>query len=111
MTQHYSNPDREFDSYALPDLEVFELTAEEVAVQDEDLVYEYSKRFEFRLCHMNNHVRQAMLRTIVDEEGITGGWFYWYCSPGCLPDSEAIGPFGSHHEALDAAREDCADNA
>lgn len=34
--QHYSNPQRERDPYALPDLEIFELTAAEVASMDED---------------------------------------------------------------------------
>jgi hypothetical protein len=104
--QAYSNIDRENDPHALPDLEIFQLTAEEVAEQDQDLVYEYSKRFEFRLCHMNGRVRQAMLDTIVAEEGITGGWFYWYCFPGCMPDSEAMGPYPTRTAALKAARED-----
>jgi hypothetical protein len=31
------------------------------------------------------------------------GWFYWCCSPGCLPESEASGPYDSYGEALTAA--------
>ena len=34
------------------------------------------------------------------------GWYYWYCSPGCLPDSEAMGPFTTEQEAVDSARHD-----
>ncbi len=34
------------------------------------------------------------------------GYFYWACSAGCLPDSEPVGPFASHAEALAAAREE-----
>jgi hypothetical protein len=109
MSQHYSNPEREQDEHALPDLEVFQLTATEAAAQCEDLVRDYSKRHEFRLCHMNGKVQEAMLEAMVAEEGITGGWFYWYCLPGCLPDGPAIGPFDSRAEALAAAREEAAE--
>lgn len=103
--QAYSNPKRANDPYSLPDVEVFELTAQEAAAQDEDLVYEYSKRHEFRLCHMNSRVQEAMLDAIVEEEGITGGWFWWTCLPGCMPDSCAFGPFATRQEALADAQE------
>lgn len=33
------------------------------------------------------------------------GWYYWYCLPGCLPDSDAIGPFDTEAEALEDARD------
>ena len=39
---------------------------------------------------------------LVDMEG---GWFWWTCLPGCLPDSCAFGPFASHAEALADAME------
>lgn len=106
MTQAYSDPSREDDEHALPDLEIFQRTASECALDDEDLVYEYMKRHEFRLAGMNSRTREAMIDAIIEEEGIKGGWFYWYCFPGCLPDSEAIGPFDSYDAALKAARED-----
>jgi Formamidopyrimidine-DNA glycosylase len=32
-------------------------------------------------------------------------WFYWCCSPGCLPDSEASGPYKTYREALIEATE------
>jgi hypothetical protein len=35
------------------------------------------------------------------------GWFYWTCCPGCMPDSDATGPF----QTEEAAREDCIANA
>jgi hypothetical protein len=28
------------------------------------------------------------------------GWWWWSCSPGCLPDSEPFGPFGTEDEAI-----------
>lgn len=30
---------------------------------------------------------------------IAEGWYYWFCFPGCLPDSSAFGPFASEDEA------------
>lgn len=105
--QVYSNPARESDPHALPDVEVFQLTAAEVAAMDEDTVYEYSKRHEFRLCHMNDRTRDAMIDTMIEELGITGGWFYQFCFPGCLPDSDPIGPFATADEARKAAQADC----
>ena len=99
MPYAYSNPERAGDTYALPDIEVFQLTAREVAGRDEDLIYEYIKRPEFRLAGTDGRVRDHMLDAMVEEEGIKGGWFWWACFPGCLPDSEAAGPFGSAREA------------
>jgi hypothetical protein len=55
MSYHYSNPTRENDPHALPDVEVF-------------------------------------------NEGPQ--WFYAFGFPGCLWDSDPVGPFGSESEAL-----------
>lgn len=33
------------------------------------------------------------------------GWYWWSCMPGCMPDSEATGPFDSEDEAIVNARE------
>jgi hypothetical protein len=103
--QAYSNPKRATDPHSLPDVEVFQLTAAEAAAQDEELVWEYSKRPEFKLCHMNGSVQEAMLDAIVEEECIEGGWFWWSCFPGCMPDGPAIGPFKTQAEALADAQE------
>lgn len=34
------------------------------------------------------------------------GWYWWYCHPGCLPDSEPYGPYISAQAAQEAANED-----
>jgi hypothetical protein len=31
--------------------------------------------------------------------GETKAWFYWFCLPGCLPDSDPMGPFKTDKEA------------
>lgn len=32
-------------------------------------------------------------------ELLATGWYWWHCQPGCLPDSEAVGPFATTDEA------------
>ena len=103
--QAYSDPKRASDPHSLPDVEVFQLTAQEAAAQDEELVWEYSRKHEFRLCHMNSRVQEAMLDAIVENEGIEGGWFWWTCLPGCMPDSCAFGPFETRQLALQDAQD------
>ena len=107
--QVYSDQEREEDEHALPDAEVFELTAEEAALLDEDRIYEYSSREEHRLCFMNSKARAAMIDAIIAEEGLKGGWYYQYCFPGCLPDSEPYGPYDTKQDAIDALREEFAE--
>lgn len=103
----YSNPDRANDAHALPDVEVFELTAEEAVQQDEELMWKASKRYPF--AHMNSRDRQKAIDWAIEESGATGGWYWQSCFPGCLPDSDAFGPFATRKEALEdaqASRED-----
>lgn len=60
--QVYSDPLREADPHALPDVEVFYQAEEEP------------------------------------------GWYFWFCFPGCLPDSDPIGPYRTKRAAIAAAR-------
>jgi hypothetical protein len=36
--------------------------------------------------------------------GLTPGWYWQACFPGCLPDGEMVGPFKSEEDALGDAR-------
>jgi hypothetical protein len=101
--QVYSNPEMESDPCALPDVEVFYMTAEEYVLQDEDLCWEARKKFP--LASMNSKEREKAIEWAVDESGAAGGWFYWYCQPGCLPDSSPEGPFPTADAAKQAAQE------
>ena len=105
MAHAYNDPTRADDPHALPDIEVFQLTAVEVAEMDDDLIWEYQRRHEYRLASMNGKVREAMLDAIVDEEQIAGGWYWWACFPGCMPDSDPIGPFQTEADALADAQD------
>jgi hypothetical protein len=33
------------------------------------------------------------------------GWYWQACFPGCLPDSDPVGPFETEQEAIDDAQE------
>lgn len=79
MAQHYSNPKRAKDAYSLPDLETFYRTQEENR--------EYGD-------------------VDGDDNPMPAGWYFWYCFPGCMPDSEPNGPYDTEALAVLAARED-----
>ena len=93
------------DPHALPDVEVFELTASEVAKMMEEEIGEYLKRFP--LATMNSRECERMFDTMIAELGITGGWFYAYLDGGldCWSGGP-YGPFENHKLALAAMREE-----
>lgn len=37
-------------------------------------------------------------------EGEESGYYYWFCFPGCLPESNYTGPFSTENAALLDAR-------
>lgn len=76
MSQAYSNPRRETDPFALPDLEIF-LVPEDYPCLDEET-----------------------------GSPLSPGWYWWPCSPGCLPDGDPIGSFESEEDALADAQSD-----
>ena len=39
-----------------------------------------------------------------DSESLEPGWYWWACFPGCLPDSDPVGPFDTEAEAIEDAR-------
>jgi len=75
--QVYSDPERANDEYALPDVEVF---------------------------YLDECDSRSMFST-EDDINDRAGYYYWYCFPGCMPDSDPIGPFATEAEAIDDAQE------
>lgn len=84
MAQHYSNPEREDETYALPDIETFEIDERG-----------YLDGVPFVLPHEPGEEAMGLAEP---------GWYYWFCFPGCMPDSDPIGPFDTEEEALEDAR-------
>ncbi len=39
------------------------------------------------------------------DDTLQDGWYWWSCSPGCLPDGDPNGPFDSEIEAQEDAVE------
>lgn len=101
----YTDPTRESETHAMPDARVYQLTSLEVAELDEDTIRSYMRRREFQLAAMSSRVRDAMFDAMIEDHGITGGWFFDYCLPGCLPDSQPFGPYPSRDAAIAAARD------
>lgn len=75
MTYHYSDPSRESDAHALPNVEVFK------------------------------HPSDYLLGS-TEERGPSPkpGWYWAAGFPGCLWDSDPVGPFDTEAEALEDAR-------
>lgn len=84
MPYHYTDPTRESDPNALPDVEVFHY---EPGIGSGNL-----SPPEFRQLSPVN----------LDAEG--SGWFYAFGFPGRLWDGDPTGPFETEAEALAAAR-------
>ena len=89
MSQHYSDETRAEDPYTLPDVEVF-----------------YMDQPTCDHCGRENKAARETCRfcgAILPE--FAPGWYFWYCLPGCLPDSEPDGPYPTEEAALEAVRE------
>jgi len=78
--QIYSDPTRESDPHALPDVEVFEV--------------DYG---------LNGDALPEAARKLPGSKTI--GWYWWSCFPGCLPDGDPNGPFATEAEAIADAQE------
>lgn len=81
MAHEYSNPKRESDPYALPDIEVFHLPKGGGCAQYDG-----------------------------DGDALSPGYYWQACFPGCLPDGDPNGPFDTYAEALADARDGMGDD-
>ena len=88
MSQHYSEPSRESDAYALPDIETFYMDIRDFQDADRD-IWMYDR----------------LVETDGDYPAILVGWYWQACFPGCLPDSDPMGPFDTEADAVADAQE------
>lgn len=93
--QAYSDPRRENDPHALPDVEIFYVDENETLVRGEPCT-----------CHAKYHDH---LDTCAALEPYAPGWYWWPCYPGCMPDSRAVGPFETEALALADAQDEAGD--
>ena len=90
--QAYSDPTRESDPHALPDIEVW---------------YSSEGTFNDQPCYAErDFIDEALCGEGEFPYPNREGWYYWFCFPGCLPDSDPIGPFATPEAAIAAAQED-----
>jgi hypothetical protein len=87
--QAHRDPKRESEPTALPDIEVWH----HQTFEGDDPMECPRQTGEYLSDHPDNHGPDC------------DGWYYWFCFPGCMPDSEPSGPFETAEEALADARE------
>ncbi len=98
MSQIYSNPKRESETYSLPDVETFTLNYGDCPYCTSTVTEDACGEYRCESCQKGwNDATPAE---------ITTGWFYWACFPGCMPDSDPMGPYATEAEAVAAAQED-----
>ena len=85
MPYHYTDPSREADPHALPNVEVFASCAD----CGPNLIHD---------CGDPTYTEEGC-------EAKSEAYFYAFGFPGCLWDSDPIGPFDTEAEALADARE------
>ena len=83
--QAYSDPKREHDPYSLPNVELFYVSRPS---DFDGLAY----------------IGEMIVDDTQTDDPLVTGWYYWHCFPGCLPDSDPIGPFETEAEALSDAQ-------
>jgi hypothetical protein len=113
--QAYSDPGRESDPYALPDVEVFHVRMVPHVLYDcgccggfHRLGYDGDCRSDADRFHsIIDYAHRAGVDSnrVAREPVPEPGWYWWPCFPGCLPDSDPVGPFDTEEEALADARD------
>ncbi len=106
MAQHYSDERRESEETALPDVETFEANYGECPDCGSVVFFDHFTAEDGRLMGRCRECRDDDEDRTTDATELNkSGWWFWFCFPGCLPDSEPEGPYQTEAEALNAARE------
>lgn len=94
----YSDPSRSTETYTMPDVEVWyhEHQAKNLRRQNPN---EGNGPHDYCVFPSETDPDQAY------PECYGTGFYFWYCMPGCLPDSEPFGPYETEEEAISAAQE------
>jgi len=102
--QAYSDPKRESDPTALPDVEVFSLWNQEAYCEncDEEILYQGEHKNILHCSGCARRIGPPDTRTTLP----TVGCYWRSCFPGCLPDGDPVGPFTTEAEALADAQQE-----
>ena len=98
--QAYSDPRRESDQHALPDVEVWHDDTRQC--EHCGTLYPWNFAHEQAVCPSCKKPSDWTRC----EEFPRGAWWWWTCLPGCLPDGDPVGPFATEAEALADAQAD-----
>ena len=110
MSQHYSNPTRESDPHALPDVEVFETRIVHIECPHcGDFERPDGEYWEDITCPSCTRPVESVGYVSMPDSSQKWGWFWHSCFPGCLPDSEPMGPFETRAEAIADAQANAED--
>lgn len=105
--QAYSDPSRETDPHALPDVEIFPMSTDDFLQAAHDTWMAEALNNLVSDCRDFEHLNPAASELAAIEQAakeLSG--FYWQpCFPGCLPDGDPIGPFETEQEALADAQD------
>lgn len=93
--QVYSDPSRENDTYALPDVEVFFVHAMPRKA--------YDRTYAADIC--SGEYGESGCEGHGCEHCPEPGWYYQFCFPGCMPESDPFGPYPTAEEATRAAQD------
>jgi hypothetical protein len=101
MPMHYKDPRKADDPRALPNIETFQ-AAWALCPDCQSMCVEHAAAIRgiTMMCPNCKHEERRDVRVLLNDIS----WFYWFCLPGCLPDSESFGPFDSEEAALKDAR-------
>lgn len=96
--QFYSDPTRESSPTSLPDCEVFHASYASCPGCDEQIDTSSPSPLDQVHCDGCNTTWH-----VEDVDNQTGYW-YWFVYPGCVPDSDPIGPFATSELAITSCR-------
>ena len=87
--QFYSDKLRETEEHALSDCEVFYVDAKDFLEKDT--------------------IWKTLLDDCKEKPEVLQGFYFWFCFPGCSPDSMPMGPFKTEEEAITDCQNDYTD--
>lgn len=89
--------DDEIEEEELENLEIFHKDADDFSIDDRETWMGERLRE-----NLGNDPDEAEIKAEAEK---LAGYYFWWCVPGCMPDSDAFGPYPTAEAAMQAARE------